>query len=127
MRRVRPSSTWPRWLIGLALSALVATQWLALVHGIGHGMGRPAGPRATLASADAAGTGRVLLKLITGHDEGSAFCQLLDQLSHAGPLAQVPPAPAALPPSAAEFAAPVLPALRSPELAYRARAPPFLA
>ena len=128
VHRFRSSSPWQRWLIGLALSTLVAAQWLGLVHGIGHGGGKPLAAQPAASGLDAApGAGQGLLKLITGHEEGSAFCQLFDQLSHASPLAQVPAAPAALTPEAPLFAAVPLPPRAAPALGYLARAPPFLA
>jgi hypothetical protein len=124
MHRLPSSSPTRRWLIGLALSALLATQWLAAVHGIGHlRLRAPAGaarvPAATLVQG--------VLKFATGHDEDSPFCQWIDQLAHAAPMvsaaaalaAPVPVHDVALPRDAA------VPA--SCAATYRARAPPFLA
>jgi len=124
MQRLRPSSPTRRWLAGLALSALLATQWLAVLHGFGHlRLRTPAEAQRVPAAAVAQG----VLKFVSGHDEGSPLCQWLDQLANGTPLASQPaaltdavPDPAvALPPPAPRSAAAPAP--------YSARAPPFLA
>ncbi len=125
MHRLPASSPTRRWLIGLALSALLATQWLAAVHGIGHlRLRAPANATQLPAGATLA---QGVLQFVTGHDEDSPFCQWIDQLAHAAPMVSVAaalagPAPVhdvALPPAAAVLA--------SSAATYRARAPPFLA
>jgi len=69
-----------RRLIGLALCALLATQWIALLHSVGHG-------RAALdGAAPPAGS---VLQLALGHDEGSPSCHLFDQLAHGAPALDV--------------------------------------
>lgn len=125
-RRPDPrASTWQRRLIGLALSALLAAQWLALVHGVGHrgvGIAQQDGlqaPMVTLAQG--------LLKAVTGHDEKSPVCQLFDQLAQSSPLGAAPPMPAADLPTQAAPPAPELPARSAPPRHYQARAPPVLA
>jgi hypothetical protein len=104
---------------------LLAAQWLALVHGIGHrGLGSQdrdglQAPVATLAQG--------LLKAVTGHDEKSAACQLFDQLAQSSPLAAAPALPAVEPMPDALPAASASPRPAAPPRHYRARAPPVLA
>jgi hypothetical protein len=112
-----------RWLIGLALSALMAAQWMALLHSaLGHGMTR--GPDAAAAARAAPDTAESLRSLAAAHDDGSVFCQLLDQCLQAGHVASLPIAPAdARPDRLAPFArVAALPG--APRTGYLARAPP---
>jgi len=104
---------------------LLATQWLALVHGIGH-RGTGAAPRDG-AQAPVAALAQGLLKAVTGHDEKSPACQLFDQLAQASPPSAALPALAVdAPPEA--LPQPALPrATAAPPLRYHARAPPILA
>jgi hypothetical protein len=76
MQRMRTFASTRRWLIWLALWAVVCTQWLALAHGVIHASGT-----ADVAKASSAN----VLKPVLGHDEGSAVCKLFDQLAHGTP------------------------------------------
>jgi hypothetical protein len=110
-----------RWLVGLALSALMAAHWLALVHNtIGHGIAHGA-DAAAVAAPEA---GESLRGLAAAHDDGSVFCQLFDQCLQASHVASTSMAPADAPPDrfvrVARLAVPPG-ALRT---GYRARAPP---
>lgn len=125
-RRPDPrSSSWQRRLVGLALSALLAAQWLALVHGVVH-RGVGSAPQDSL-QAPAVTLTQTLLKAVTGHDEKSPACQLFDQLAQSSPLGMTMPALAADP---APQAVPDVPAATPRAAApspYCARAPPVLA
>jgi hypothetical protein len=104
---------------------LLAAQWLALVHGIGH-RGVGAAPLDG-AQAPVAALAQGLLKVVTGHDEKSPACQLFDQLAQASPLG------AALPALAVDAQPEAPPQAELPQVAaasprhYHARAPPVLA
>jgi hypothetical protein len=119
----RTTATTRRWLIGLALSALMAAQWLALLHSaLGHGMAR---------AADAAAVARVapdadesLRGLAAAHDDGSVVCQLLDQCLQASHAASAPIAPADAVPDRFVPAAHVAALPGAPRTGYLARAPP---
>jgi hypothetical protein len=119
----RTIATTRRWLIGWVLSALLAAQGLALLHsGVGHGMARAADAAAAApASIDA---GESVRSLAAAHDDGSVFCQLLDQCLQAGHVASAPIASAdARPDRLVPFArVEALPG--APRTAYLARAPP---
>ncbi|MEW6706150.1 MAG: hypothetical protein AB1430_15000 [Pseudomonadota bacterium] len=112
-----------RWLIGLALSALLAAQWLALAHGVVH---RGAGGMRSDA-VQAAGLAQDLLKVVAGHDEKSPACQLFDQLAQTSAPGTSAPELAPAPASKARAGAvqPLVPA--GPRGLYQARAPPVLA
>jgi hypothetical protein len=111
-----------RRLIGLALSALLATQWLALVHSVsGHGRASASSAAAQMQPATPA---EGLSSLVLGHVDGSAFCQLLDHCLLGGASA-----PVVLDhdhPVAAQSAWPAVAALAcsSCTTSYLARAPP---
>jgi hypothetical protein len=109
-------SPWHRWLSGLAVLALVGTQWLGLAHSVLHA---PHGGFAPwLAQSVAADK-------VFGHDKGSPLCQLFDAVAQADGVA---PSVAALPPAAAAELPPVAaPCAGQPQTApalYSARAPP---
>jgi hypothetical protein len=112
-----------RWLIGLALSALMAAHWLALVHNaIGHGMPRVAD--AAVVALPAPEAGESLRSLAAAHDDGSVFCQLLDQCLQASHVASTATAPADAPPDRFVRAARVATVPGAPRTGYLARAPP---
>ena len=72
------------------LSCLLLSQWLAMVHVVLHpagGAGQALQQRADLPAGSAA---RELHDLATGHESGSAACQLLDQLCHAASGVEAP-------------------------------------
>ncbi len=125
-RSVSTQAPWQRWLVGLALSALLAAQALALLHGIvHHGGGLPQGA----AQAGPPQTALVggLLQAVGSHDDQSVVCQLFDQLAQASPLGWAGPVLPSVAPAQADAAAaqPLLPAADAP--LYLARAPPVLA
>lgn len=118
-------STSRRWLLACALSAVLAAQWLALLHGVlhVHGGSAPAGIEQRL-SGEPDGWAQ---KVFAGHDVGSLACHLVDQLSHGGPSSS--PLQIALPLVLAGVVA-VLAAPATSTAAwarYHARAPPVLA
>lgn len=121
----RRIAAWQRRLVGLALAALLAAQWLALVHGVGH-RGAGTGPRSDL-QAPAVTLAQGLLKAVTGHDEKSPACQLFDQLAQSSPLLATPAVPAVdvAPPSLPPVG--VRPVRAASPRHYLARAPPVLA
>jgi len=125
-RSVSTQAAWQRWLVGLALSALLAAQALALVHGIVHrggGVSQGAAQAGQPQSALLDG----LLQAVGDHDDRSVVCQLFDQLAQASPLGWAGPVLPAVAPAQADAAAlqPQLPAADAP--LYLARAPPVLA
>src|SRR5207247_10874980 len=72
MQRRSPSrpasrSPWHRWLAGLAVLALVGSQWLGLAHSVLHAPHAGASWTTQSAAADGA----------FGHDKGSPLCPLL--------------------------------------------------
>ncbi|MEK8031324.1 hypothetical protein AACH06_10890 [Ideonella sp. DXS29W] len=121
-------STHRPWLVALVLSALLSTQWLALLHDLGHANGRLSdGPGAVSASSSSPGVLRSVVEAASDHIEGAALCQLFQQLAQPAPPAMVVvqaleresfPEPS-LAPSGGRTAPPVD--------AYRARAPPLQA
>jgi hypothetical protein len=120
MQRRSPShlasrSPWHRWLAGLAVLALVGTQWLGLAHSVLHA---PHGGASWVAQSAAADSG-------FGHDKGSPLCQLFDAAAQADGIA---PSVAALPVAAAADLPPAAaPCVGQPQGApalYSARAPP---
>jgi hypothetical protein len=124
MQRLHSSTPTRRWLIGLALSALLATQWLAVLHGLGHL--RLRGP-AEAQRLPAAALAQGVLKFATGHDEGSPVCQWLDQLANGTPLAFQPATLAEAAPDQAWASPPLAASPAAAAAPYSARAPPFLA
>jgi hypothetical protein len=116
-RRHRPAAAW------LAAVCLLLAQGLALLHAGGHRPDRPVPAGRVLALQVAADSPWVQLAT-AGHDEGGLWCQLIDQLAHAGPAALPPllPAPPQVP---APVAQPVKARLAAaPAAAYEARGPP---
>ena len=120
MQRRSPSqpalrSPWHRWLAGLAVLALVGSQWLGLAHSVLHAPHAGASWTTQSAAADGA----------FGHDKGSPLCQLFDAVAHADGMA---PSVAALPAGAAVDLPPAAaPCAGQPQAApalYSARAPP---
>lgn len=123
MRTPSVRARWRGWLLPLAL-AVLAAQWLGLVHGVVHGPGTgvaqvQAPSRGPVAHGDAHAE---LGDLFAGHDE--VACRLADAIGHdAAPLIAAPLLPL-LPPAAA------LPRLAHGEACARwaalfdARAPP---
>jgi hypothetical protein len=109
----------------IAVLALLLAQAIALAHGIAHPHSRGGLPFATVAATVPTGAGT----WADGwHDDGSAQCRLLDQLSHADALTPTWSLPFA-PPS---VQTPVVPLRAAPcarvAAAYLARGPPnFLA
>ncbi|UUX94593.1 hypothetical protein [Aquabacterium sp. J223] len=117
VRRHRPLAIW------LAAVCLLLAQALALLHGGGHRADRPV-PSGRLPSLQAMADSPWVQLATAGHDEGGLWCQVLDQLAHAGPVV-LPPLLPAPPQVAAEEARPVEARLATaPPAAYEARAPP---
>lgn len=124
-----------RFVLGCALAALWAVQWLALVHSLGshrvpaHVAGALQAPahaaveaHAHADEAHAAG----LQALASAHEEGEALCQLLDQFLQLAQLdADVPDVADVAPQGvAATRAVPLAPC--APRPVYLARAPPHM-
>jgi hypothetical protein len=115
-RRPLHRSPWHRWLAGLAVLALVGTQWLGLAHAVLHA---PHGGALQLAASQAAHDPAF------GHEKGSPLCQLFDLAAQAdgvAPSVAVLPlsAPANLPPADA----PRQGCAQAATALYLARAPP---
>jgi hypothetical protein len=89
--RSLPLNRLRRWL-GLALLALLASQWLALAHGVVHAHGASL---RMAAEAVQGGDAPSTLPLFAADDEGSALCHLLQSLAHAAPLVAALPVLAA--------------------------------
>lgn len=119
-----------RWLVSLALAALLATQWLALLHtasghGFAHGGAVAAAELPAAAPADSADTDHAPLGLEWAHDDGSAFCKLLDHCVLAKHVACAAPAPAVAQPDRLVCAARPVAAPGAAPARYLARAPPL--
>lgn len=117
-------STSRRWLIACALSAVLAAQWLALLHGVLHVHGSGAVGIEHRWSGEPDGWAR---KVFAGHDAGSLACHLVDHVSQGGPSSS--PLQIALPLApAGGVAVLATPAVGATAWArYHARAPPVLA
>ncbi len=77
--------------IGLAAAVIAVSQWFGLMHGYAH---PPALPDAGHAHAEEHGHAHAETRPLApwdDHDEGSAGCQLLDQLWHGDWLGAVAP------------------------------------
>lgn len=123
-RRPRCPTSARRWWLAGAVLAVLAAQWLALVHTVVHA-GARAWPVLETAAPHAAPSAWVQL-LVAGHDAGSASCLLLDQLAQAAPCADPPAAlPPALP-SAAHDDASIARVLPAGWAGFRARGPPHV-
>jgi hypothetical protein len=109
----------------IATVALLLAQAIGLAHGIAHPHSRGGLPSATAAITVADGASSWAGGM---HDDGSAQCRLLDQLSHADALTPALSLPSA-PPSVQTSAAPLRVAQCARVApAYLARGPPtFLA
>ena len=118
------------WIFSATCAALLLLQLLALAHGIVHPATRGSASHASDSDHDHHEHGRSeLAGLFDGqHDEGSAQCQLLDQLAHADALS-APLVEWTFAPPHAETAAPVpAPQCATVGRGYHARGPPtFLA
>lgn len=125
MRHQHTTSSLRLWLSGLALSVVLATQWLAVMHGAsGHGRGQAPSVVAQ-AQAETASALPSAHSLALAHDDGSLFCKLLDHCLQAGHVAAhaivVQGISAAIPLAAVVTAAP-----SARWVSYLARAPPAL-
>ena len=122
-RRPRCPTPARRWWLAGAVLAVLAAQWLALVHTVVHAGGR-AWPVAEAAAPHAASSAWV--QLVAGHDAGSASCLLLDQLAQAAPCADPPVVlPPALPPAVHHDTA-IARVLPAEWVGFRARGPPHV-
>jgi hypothetical protein len=104
-----------RWLIGLALCALVLAQALGLVHSVRHG-GALGGAAVLSASDD--GTPSF------GHEGGGTECRLYDQFAHADLALPTPSEGLGLPTPDTWVAAPDTPVLAAGRWHAQARGPP---
>ena len=120
-----------RWLIGLSLWAMLASQWVAQLHEVAHYDSAPTSVRAAetqaMPSASPTSWGRYALEVGATHDPGSALCRLIHQLAQASvaptsPVIAFEPPALPAPITVLSFGQPV--ALAD---AYSARAPPALA
>lgn len=124
-RFLAPSIAHRRWLLAGAVLVVLIAQWLALVHAVVHAGGRALPVLEAASSSDHGAS--PLVQLVAGHDAGSAACLLLDQLAHATPCAEPPPALLPALPPAAHDNTPTAPLLPAEWADYRARGPPVLA
>jgi hypothetical protein len=115
------------WLLAFALSFVLLSQWLALVHAVVHPLGAAKAGVQEHVNAPAPSIAHKVRELVSGHESGSNVCQLLNQLCQPTPSIDVP---AAALPQAVEQQVAAVPLLREerPQWGlYRARAPPVLA
>lgn len=130
MGAVHTRSTRPirqRRLLAFALSFVLLSQWLALVHAVVHPVGSAKAGVHERVDGPATSLAQKVRELVSSHDSGSNVCQLLEQLCHFAPDVDAP-APDAQ--QTVETLVAALPPLREarPEWGlYRARAPPVLA
>jgi hypothetical protein len=113
--------------LAIALSFVLLSQWLALVHAVVHPLGTAKAGLQERVDVPATSIAHKVRELVSSHDSGSSVCQLLDQLCQPAPGIDVP---AAAMPQAVEQQVAALPLLREelPQWGlYRARAPPVLA
>lgn len=110
----------------LAVLALLLAQAIGLAHGIAHpGVRNNSG---TAVAAALGGATNVFSPAHGSHDDGSAQCRLLDQLSHADLLTPAVPPAVAAPPDRPFALMPCAPAQERIAPAARSRGPPsFLA
>lgn len=109
------------------LSALLSTQWLALLHDLGHGNGRgraTPGPVSVAVASPSSDVLRAVVQAASDHIEGTALCRLFQQLAQPAP----PPVVVVQALERESFPEPSLASprgLSAPLVdAYRARAPP---
>ena len=108
-----------RRLIGVALLALLLGQWTVLTHSVAHTRLTPGVAASADADADADADES------WGHDAGSSFCQLVDQLLVGQAVGGEPAASPCVPPAATQAAAPATSIGPSPTAhSYHARGPP---
>ena len=74
-----------RWvMLGLVLLSLLSTQWLGLVHQIGHQEFKPSATLHTHESHASCESHDHSLFAFLGHEESSVECQLFDAITLAG-------------------------------------------
>jgi hypothetical protein len=113
--------------LAIALSFVLLSQWLALVHAVVHPLGTAKAGLQQRVDVSVTSIAHKVRELASGHESGSSICQLLDQLCQPAPGIDVP---ALAVPQAVEQQVAALPPLREehpPWGLYRARAPPVLA
>lgn len=109
----------------LAVLALLLAQAIGLAHGIAHPSARNNG---TAVPAAFDGGANIYSSVYGAHDDGSAQCRLLDQLSHADLLMPALLPAAAVPPDSPFALMPCAPAQERVAPLARSRGPPsFLA
>jgi len=80
-----------RWvLIGLVILSILSTQWLGLVHQIGHQEFKPSATLHTHKSHASCENHDHSLFAFLGHEKSSVECQLFDALTLAGLIASSP-------------------------------------
>ncbi|WP_108508668.1 hypothetical protein [Polynucleobacter acidiphobus] len=80
-----------RWvMLGLVLLSLLSTQWLGLVHQIGHQEFKPSATLHAHESHASCESHDHLLFAFLGHEESSVDCQLFDAISLAGLITSSP-------------------------------------